>query len=206
MQSKLQLRNIIRNFRRDIMGAAVDMKTSSPETAPASAPETGCPMVDIINEVAKELASTGISPEAKRPVGRPRTKPLKEKEVTEVTKRRRHVKDKEDKPLKKRVNRSRARIVDSVLTPSTTNTYDRSKFMIAHEACELLSVHNCTLHSWQKKGLLEGYRNENRIWMYNIERFLEETDMVQVQISVKDKSGAFPEEIGAESGALVDTQ
>jgi len=78
--------------------------------------------------------------------------------------------------------KTNARIVLGVLKPSTVKVYPKEAYVSSREACMRLSVHNCTLHSWQKKGLIEGYRDNQRMWVYNVDRFLEETDMVHVPI------------------------
>lgn len=78
--------------------------------------------------------------------------------------------------------KTNARIVLGVLKPSTVKEYPKEAYVSSREACMRLAVHNCTLHSWQKKGLIEGYRDNQRMWVYNVARFLEETDMVHVPI------------------------
>jgi hypothetical protein len=80
------------------------------------------------------------------------------------------------------VPKKNARVVLGVLKPSTTKEYPKEAYMPSREACIRLGVHNCTLHSWQKKGLIEAYRDNQRMWLYNVDRFLEETDMVLVPI------------------------
>jgi len=90
-----------------------------------------------------------------------------------------HDKHYADKEKKVKVPRQgKARIIHSIMQPSTAKLYLTEDFVPANEACAILEVHNCTLHSWQKKGLIEAFRNTERVWMYNVKRFMDEAIQV----------------------------
>lgn len=52
--------------------------------------------------------------------------------------------------------------------------------MTATDACAKLKVHGMTLNSWKKQGFIEAFRDNQREWQYNVDRFLDETKTITI--------------------------